>query len=98
MKNSAIRASPLQGQTLSGHDGAHANRVPKAAENDRVCDTPWRVLAGQPYGRRNLISEFIAECADERLKRRALTRDLAKALVMARHKRGMRRLDWRIER
>ena len=32
------------------------------------------------------------------MERRALTRDLAKAVVVARHERRMRRLDWRIER
>jgi hypothetical protein len=54
--------------------------------------------AYETYGRQNLISEFIAECADERLKLRALNRDLAKALVVARHERRMGRLDWCIER
>jgi hypothetical protein len=83
---------------LPGDDGAHANRIPKRAKDSRVADAPWSVLSDQPYGRPNLISEFIAECADERLKFRALTRDLAKAVVVTRHERCTGRLDWCIER
>ena len=86
-----------QGHALPEDDGAHANRVPEAAEGGRSLDVLAGTLAHHPDRWTNRSSKFIAERVQESLERAVPASNFTKALVVTVYERDERRLDWIIE-